>query len=386
MRVDRIAVVHLITELDIGGAQCALLRLLIGLDRDRFSPTVVCLYNGDKTVAQRIRQLGVHVFDLGMTAKWRWDVLWRLCTLLVRERPAILHAWMFHANFLGRIAGRLARVPIVVTSRRNVDIGGAFRESLNRWTAPLDDRVIAVCEIVRQVEIERARVPSEKVVTIYNGVDAKSFGAPDAEGRGVGRRVPGIPVGLPLVGTVGRLHRQKGFADLITAWALVRNRFPAARLLLVGDGEQRGDLEAQVRSLGLSEMVTFAGLRADISDILTELDLFVLPSLWEGMPNAVLEAMVTGLPVVATAVGGTPEVVSDGVTGLLVPPHDPTVLAQALTTLLQDPDLRRKMGQAGRKRVMQCFTAERMVERTEQLYMQLLEEKRLILTDREQAR
>jgi glycosyltransferase involved in cell wall biosynthesis len=371
--MERIGILYLITELSTGGAQVALLRLLTGLDRGRFFPTVACLYNGDGVVAQRIRALGVPVTDLGMTAKWRWDALWRLCCLLRRERPTILHTWMFHANFVGRIVGRLARVPIVVTSRRNVNIGGALREFLNRWTARLGDRVIAVCEMARQAEIERARVSPDKVVTIYNGVDTNEFAALDAQAAARARRAFGIPSGAPLVGTAGRLHRQKGFADLITALAQVREHFPAVRLLLVGDGELRGDLEAHAQALGLSEVVAFAGPRTDIPEILAGLDLFALPSLWEGLPNVVLEAMAAGLPVAATAVGGTPEVVVDGITGILVPPHDPGALARPITRLLRDPDLRCKMGQAGRERVERCFTVEQMIQRTQALYEDVLE-------------
>jgi sugar transferase (PEP-CTERM/EpsH1 system associated) len=374
-------ILYLITELGVGGAQTVLLRLLTGLDRDRFPPTVACLYNGDATVAQDLRALGIPVTDLGMTAKWRWDALWRFYRLLRRERPAILHTWMFHANFVGRIVGRLARVPIVVTSRRNVNIGGTLREFLNRWTARLGDRVIAVCEMARQAEIERARVSPDKVVTIYNGVDTNEFAALAARAAVRGRRAFGIPAGAPLVGAVGRLHRQKGFADLITALAQVREHLPAVWLLLVGDGDLRGDLEAHAQALGLSEVVAFAGLRTDIPEILAGLDLFALPSLWEGLPNVVLEAMAAGLPVAATAVGGTPEVVVDGITGILIPPQDPEVLAQAITRLLRDPGLRYRMGQAGRERVAQRFTVERMVEQTERLYERLLVEEEIMPAD-----
>jgi len=242
-----------------------------------------------------------------------------------------------------------------------------------------------VCEMARQAEIERARVSPDKVVTIYNGVQTNEFAALAARAAARGRRAFGIPAGAPLVGAVGRLHRQKGFTDLITALAQVREHLPAVRLLLVGDGELRGDLEAHAQALGLSEVVTFAGLRTDIPEILAELDLFALPSLWEGLPNVVLEAMAAGLPVVATAVGGTPEVVVDGVSGLLVPPHDPAALAEALVFLLRDPGMRRKIGQAGRKRVGQCFSVGQMVRKTEDLYETLLNGDALRPADRDES-
>jgi sugar transferase (PEP-CTERM/EpsH1 system associated) len=373
--MEKIHVLHLITELSIGGAQTALLGLLTGLDRGRFSPAVACLYNGDGLAAQRIRALDLPVTDLGMNAKWRWDALWRLYRLLRRERPSILHTWMFHANVLGRVLGRRAGVPIIITSRRNVNIGGTLREFLKRQTAGMDDRIIAVCEIAREAEIKRAMMSPDKVVTIYNGISAERFVDLDPQTAARTRQTFRIPVEAPLLGSVGRLHPQKGFTDLLTAFAQIRERIPSVRLFLAGGGKSRADLEAQARSLGLSEAVTIAGVRADVPEVLAALDVFVLPSRWEGMPNAVLEAMAAGLPVVATAVGGTPEAVVDGVTGLLVPPRDPGALVQAIEWVLRDPNLRRRMGQAGRKRVEQHFSIEDTIRQTEALYETLLSEK-----------
>jgi glycosyltransferase involved in cell wall biosynthesis len=191
------------------------------------------------------------------------------------------------------------------------------------------------------------------------------------------RRTFGVQAQGLLVGTVGRLHPQKGFASLLAAVARVRERLPAIRLLLVGGGALRRDLVARAEALGLAEVVIFAGSRGDVPEILAALDLFVLPSLWEGLPNAVLEAMAAGLPVVATAAGGTPEVVVDGETGLLVPPGDVTALAEAIERLLRDPGLRRKMGEAGRKRVEGHFTIEQTVAQTVALYETLLRQKGL---------
>jgi len=370
--LDKIAVLHLITELNIGGAEKALARLLAHMDRDRFTLTVACLYGGDSPLAGDIRALNIPVVDLGMTAKWRWDALLRFHYLLRRERPTILHTWMFHANVVGRVLGRIAGVPIIITSRRNVNIGGKPREYINRVTAELGDRAIAVCELARQVEIEQTGISPEKVVTIHNGVDVEQFSEPVLQTTAQVRKTFGIPTDVPLVGSVGRFRPQKGFSDLLTAMVKVRQSLPTTRLLLVGDGELRGELEARARLLGLDDVVTFAGMRSDVPQVLTALDVLVLPSLWEGLPNAILEAMAAGRPVVATAVGGTPEVVVDGMTGLLVPPRDPPALAEAITHLLDAPDLRYRMGQAGQERVLQHFSIERMVERTQNLYDQLL--------------
>lgn len=377
-QVKPIKILHLITELDTGGAQKALARLLAHLDRERFAPHVACLYNGDKAVAQEIRALDIPVTDLGMTAKWRMDAFWRLYHLLRRQRPTILHTWMFHANLPGRVLGRLAGVPLIITSRRNVHIGGQGRERLIRWTSGLDDATIAVCETARQAQIEGGKAPPEHVVTIHNGIDVNVFdvGHPDA-GRQI-RRSFEIPSEAPLIGAVGRLHPQKDFSTLLTSLARLRKDIPDIHLLLVGDGPLRDDLESQAQSLGLSTSVTLAGHRNDIPDILGALDIFVIPSLWEGLPNAILEAMGAGLPVVATRVGGVPEVVVDGETGLLVPPRDPDALAGAILRLLHHPNLRWRMGRVGRNRVMEHFSIEQMVRRTEALYERFLTEKGLL--------
>jgi sugar transferase (PEP-CTERM/EpsH1 system associated) len=367
-----VRVLHLITELNIGGAEKVLSRLLSRLDRERFAPAVACLYGGDGPVADEIRSLGIPVTDLGMTAKWRLDAFVRLYRLLYRQRPTILHTWMFHANVPGRVLGRLAGVPIVISSERTMGQEGGLRRWLNRITGPLPDRVACVSESVAEFAAQTIGIPPAKLAVIPNGIPLEDFQPGD---RSRARVDPGIPLRAVVAGTVGRLQPVKGTSYLLEAWSRLASDHPDAILLLVGGGSQQAALERMSRRLGISERVRFLGDRADVPDLLRGMDVFVLPSLWEGMPNAALEAMAVGLPVVATAVGGTPEVVVDGVTGLLVPPGDPDALAQSIARLLCDPDLRYKMGQAGRERVVKHFSVGRMVEQTEWLYEQLLVEK-----------
>ena len=364
-----IHVLHLITELSSGGAQSALLRLLERMDTEQFTLTVVCLYNGDKMVAQQIRALGIEVIDLGMRKKWRVDALWRLYRLLRQRRPAILHTWMFHANVPGRLLGRLAGVPVIIGSEQTMGQEGQVRRQLNRLTAPLTDRVICVAQKVADFVHEQVGIPTEKLVVIPNGVDVTAF-VPDTTPKATDWRPT-------IIGNVGRLEPVKGTRFLIEAFAQIADRFPAQRVWLVGDGSERQNLEVQTQQLGITEQIQFLGVRGDVATLLPQMDIFVLPSHWEGMPNAVLEAMAAGLPVVATAVGGTTEVVVPGATGLLVPPAEPTALAQALTTLLQDPALCQRFGVAGRQRVEQHFAIEKMVAQTVALYEMLLSEKQL---------
>lgn len=346
----------------------ALWRLLKGLDRARFSPAVACLYNGDGAVAQEICALGIPVFDVRMCHKAGLSALWRLYRWIRRVRPTILHTSLFHANLPGRILGRLAGVPIIVCSERTMAMESEWRYRLNRWTIGLVDRVIAVSANVRDFCVSHIGLPADKLTIIHNGVELPEEPLMSCQEA---RAVLGLPPDGLVVGAVSRLDPVKGVAFLMQAFAHV----DGARLVVIGDGPERGALESLADSLGLARRVHWVGHQRNASRLLSAFDLFVQPSLHEGLPNTVLEAMAAGLPVVATAVGGTPEVVVDGVTGLLVPPGTPDVLARAITTLLRDADLRRTMGQASRERVVQDFSVERMVEQTERLYEQLLTQK-----------
>jgi glycosyltransferase involved in cell wall biosynthesis len=189
-----------------------------------------------------------------------------------------------------------------------------------------------------------------------------------ADGREDVRRALGIDPGAPLVGVVGRLEPQKGHAYLLEAWADVRRAAPGARLLVVGDGSLRADLEARALAPALRGSVVFTGFRADVPRVLATLDVLTLPSLYEGMPLTAIEASAMALPVVATAVDGTPEVVRDGETGCLVPPADPPALAHALRALLADPARARSMGRAGRAHVLARFDLDAQVEATARVY------------------
>jgi glycosyltransferase involved in cell wall biosynthesis len=188
------------------------------------------------------------------------------------------------------------------------------------------------------------------------------------EGREPVRRALGLDAAAPVVGVVGRLEAQKGHTYLLDAWPDVRRDFPGARLLVVGDGALRAELEARALGPGLHGSVTFTGFRADVPRVLAALDVLVLPSLYEGMPLTVIEASAMGLPVVATAVDGTPEVVRDGETGRLVPPARPAALADALRALLADPARARAMGRAGRAHVLARFDLDTQVEATARVY------------------
>lgn len=371
--MQKIKVTHFITELSTGGAQSALFRLLSQLDRSRFMPSVVCLYNGDGAMAKQIRELGITVTELGMTSKARLDAFGRFYRLLRQEQPLILHSWMFHANIPGRVVGRLARVPIIISSERTMGQEGQVRRRLNRLTTPLANRVICVSERVAEFAAHEIGIPAQKLVVVPNGIDLTHYCSLPSQAKA--RTAFNLPAEGPIIGAIGRPRPVKGYNFLLDAWVQVTQAHPDAHLLFVGDGPDQFALQAQAKQLGLQERVTFLGDQLNIPHLLPALDLLALPSLHEGMPNVALEAMAASLPVVATAVGGTPEVVIDGETGILVPSRDAIALAEALSALINDPIKAKAMGHAGRQRIETHFSLTTTVQQTELLYDALLLER-----------
>jgi glycosyltransferase involved in cell wall biosynthesis len=370
-----VRVVHLITDLSTGGSQTALARLVSRIDRARFEPSVICLKNGDTPLAGAIRSMDVPVADLELTSPARLGGLVRLYRLLDDARPAIVHAWLFHAVFAARVLARMTGVPVVISARRNINLGSPLRELLNRWTAGLDDRVVAVSEAARGIEIARGGAPPEKVIVIPNGVDPASSIRSNASARSEVREALGVPPDSRLVATAGRLHPAKGIDCFLRASAIVSETRPHARFLVVGDGPDRAALERLSQDLGIRAKTLFLGERTDLSSLLAGIDLFVLASREEGMPNVVLEAMAAGLPVVATAAGGTAEIIENGTSGFLVPPGETAGIAAAAGKLLDDPSAASQIAAAALRRVAESFSIETTVRRTQDLYEELLRQK-----------
>lgn len=366
-------IVYLITGLNVGGAEMMLCRLVKGLDRVRFDPVVISLLPPGP-VAEKIQAEGLPVYSLYMASKLDAWALWRLYGLLRRLDPVILHTFLFHANLLGRVVGRLAGVPVIISGIRSTKFGGRWRELALRWTDRWALRTVVVSRAAGDRMLRQGVVPPGKLRVIYNGLDVTAFpvNPPSEDIAGV-RREMGVPPEWPLLLAVGRLQKPKGYPLLLEAMAILQERGVSCFLAVAGDGEMRAALEEQAVRLGLGDCVRFLGLRHDVIALMAGADALVLSSLWEGLPGAVLEAMAAGLPVVATAVGGTPELVVDGVTGFLVPPGDPAALAGAVAELLRLPaEKRKEMGQAGRRRVEENFTIDRMVRAYEDLYTECL--------------
>jgi glycosyltransferase involved in cell wall biosynthesis len=276
---------------------------------------------------------------------------------------------MFGSNVWACLLGRLARVPVVVCHEHMWSYGGSrTRALIDRWLiARWSDAFIAVSEEGRRSMVEVERIRPEDVVLLRNGRPALAPGDPHKA-----REELGIAAEQPVLVASGSLRREKAYEVLIEAAAALAPSAPGLRVLIAGDGPERPRLEELIRKLGMSGVVSLLGVRADIPDLLAAADIGVCCSDFEGGPLSVMEYMGAGLPVIATRVGGLPELVQDGVNGVLIPPRDPEALAEAAAGVLADPSLRERMGNAGRELREREYGIDRYIGRLEALYERLL--------------
>jgi glycosyltransferase involved in cell wall biosynthesis len=366
-------VLQLIPTLDRSGAEKQMVLLARGLPRDRFQVEVATLTRLGPLEAD-LKQAGVPVTSFRKRFKVDPIASCRLFGFLKAGTFDVVQTWIFAANTYGRLAALAARVPVVVASEMAVDQWkGPGQLAIDRWLARRTDRVVgnsnAVVEFYR-----RAGVPDGRLAMIYSGIAAEE---PPPIDRAATRAALGLPADAPLMIYVGRLAAQKGVDDLIRAIDLLQHVRPHLRAWIVGDGPLRIPLEDMAHAFQLDPMVRFLGHRDDVPNLLAAADLLVLPSLYEGLPNVVLEAMRFRKPVVATSAPGTTELVIEGETGRLVPVQDAPALAEAIRNVLDDPDLARRLGEAGRARVDSHFRAETMITRFAELYEQLARAKGL---------
>jgi len=373
---DLVRLLTFVTSFFVGGTERQVANLSRAIDLTRFDLRFACLVRRGEFLARTVRpDSAVDEYRVRNLYGIRSiEERWRLFRSLQAKDVHIIHTYNFYANAFAIPAARLAGTPVVIASIR--DQGDHITRNQNRVQK-------VVCEmahcVVTNAEAVRRQLVAEgyspwKLQVIHNGVAIPDNPQPETRGRV--RQELGLPPGAPLVAAICRLAPCKGVQFFLAAAANLASRWPDVRFLIVGDGPSRGELERTAARLGLTGRLLFTGSRSDIPEVLAELRVCVLPSLFEGLPNILLESMAMRIPVVATRVGGTPEAVEDGVTGILVPPRDPGSLARAVEHLLEDPEAGRRMGEAGRERVIARFSIERMVRATESLYIQLLQQRR----------
>jgi glycosyltransferase involved in cell wall biosynthesis len=366
------AVCQVLHSLKVGGAEVLAARLARQLGSS-FRVLFACL-DDLGTLGQQFREEGFTVEVLGRRPGFDWRCVLRLARLLRRERVDLLHAHQYTPFFYALMARLLYRRPPVLFTehgRPSPDYPRRKRILANRLLLQRRDRVVGVGEAVRQALIANEGIPAARVGVIYNGVDLSPFAGPPPDREAV-RREMGVNADDFVLIQVARLDHLKDHATGVRAFAQVVARRPEARLVLVGEGPELGAIRAVLREQGQEGRVRLLGLRRDVARLLSGADLSLLTSISEGIPLTVIEAMGAGLPVVSTRVGGLPEVVEDGRTGLLAPAGDPGALAQQIVRLAEDPSLRAEMGNLGRERALALFSEPLMHARYEQLYREML--------------
>lgn len=362
----RIALV--ITELEPGGAERCLVHLATRLPTDAFETAVYSLGPrptvGRDSLVQRLEQAGVPIHFLDASSFWQAPATWLRLRRRLRDRsPDIVQTFLFHANVLGSLAIGGEQRPALFTGVRVAD-PSRWRQRWEAWTSRRAQRIICVSQTVADFCRFQAGFPRDKLSVIPNGIDPSVYPP--------GRRLPPGRIGLPddrrILLFIGRLHAQKAVDWLLTLAPGFLDRLPRHDLVLAGDGPQRHELEHLAAQLGIAHRVRFLGYRDDVPDLLAAADLLVLPSRWEGMPNVVLEAMASGLPVVATRAAGVRELLGPLADQQTIPFGDGQALTDAIVRIAEQPGLASELGQANRQRAADQFSLDRMIGAYAELY------------------
>jgi L-malate glycosyltransferase len=365
-------VFYLVETLNVGGTETQLVQAALRLRSRSHIVTVGCL-RAEGPLLEVLQRAGIPVVEFRkkrtlLSVSGLYQLL-RLATFLRRGRFHVVHAYDLLANLLGVPAAWLARTPIIISSRRyqeDLDWYRPWRRKVIRMVYGLSTRVVVNSTSVRDLLVARDGLPPEKIRVIYNGVDVERSARARREREEL---LPGTKGSSKQIAVVANMHSQKkGHASLLAAASSICREFPDVVFLLIGDGRERPKLEQQVREAGLERNFLFLGHRNDISELLACCDLSVLPSETEALPNSILEAMAARLPVVATCVGGIPEIIEDGTNGLLVPPQNPQALAGAVLRILRDSNLATRLACSGQERMRTHFGLDRLITELERLY------------------
>jgi glycosyltransferase involved in cell wall biosynthesis len=384
MTTARVKLLKFTTLFAIGGTERHVMNFVANLDTSRFDLQLACL----RKMGEFLDEIEARRIPL---AEYRTDRLYgrralrqqlRFARDLRASRTQIVHTYGFYPNVFAIAAARMASTPVVIASIRDTGVYlSPWQKRVQKLACRLADVVLVNADAIRRTLVDEG-YPPQRIHVIRNGVSPSAFVR-----RSSGHRIReelGVAPETPIVAMLSRLNGLKGVDDFLHAAGRVVARVPDARFLIIGDsvavkndpannGSYRDSLRESAARLGLADRIVFTGFRMDVPELLSECAVSVLPSLSEGLSNTLLESMAAGVPVVATNVGGNPEVVQEGTTGFLVPPQNPEVLAERICRVLEDRALAARFGEAGRRRVAEHFSVERMLRETERLYLTLLQ-------------
>lgn len=365
-------ILYLSPSVSLLGARRSLLVLLEGLNKNKYFPIVVCSKEGDLVEELKNRKIRTEILRFHGWRKLKNiqyipSTIVSLVKLIKKEKISLIHCNEFWLNPYVILTAKMTKIPCITHIRTLID-----KNKVRQYFLARADKLITVSDSIRKPLNGFSRI-SNKTITVYNGVDIRKF-KPNSRGNKI-RAEFNIPKEEVVVGTIGQLYPDKGQKTFLEAIAIVLAKKKLIRALIVGMAKKKKyeiELRKLAKNLNLQSKVIFTGFREDIPEILNAMDIFVLPSLKEGFSRSIIEAMAVSKPVIATSVGGNSEAIIDGVTGFIIPLNNPQILAERILELLDDRSKMQKMGEKGRERVEENFTAEHYVENIEKVYNEFL--------------
>ncbi len=372
VKMNKIHIMHVIYSLGIGGAENILINLINEINQDIFISSICCIEKSG-ILATRIKRKDIKIFEC-YRGKGDYLLPLKLYKLFKKERVDVVHTYGW-SGFDGIVAAKLAGIPLIIHTEVGRDIGeinNLKRRKIlgRRLISSLVNHLVTVSEELKDSLIKTSKISPDKIICIHPGVSLEEFEFPidkNKNKKGIGFKEDTI-----VIGSVGRLDPIKNYPNLIYAAREIINEYPDIRFVLVGDGPLKNKLESIIKELDLEGKVILLGRVDNVLPFLKIMDIFVLPSFSEGLSVSILESMACGLPIVATNVGGNPEIVLDGVTGILVPPENCSTLAMAIMKLIKNPEIAKEMGIAGQKRIKTEFSFSKMINSYEKLYKEVI--------------
>lgn len=365
----------------IGGTQKILLEFLRHASHETYDYTMCVLLEND-ALNEEVSQLGIKNTSLNMRGYWDLAAWWKLYRFAKPRHFDLIRTYGLKADIIGRIVGKLLGIPVNITSVRSTDPWRKwYHVLLDSLTSSFTDLYLSNSEAGRIAVCQRERIPETKTLMIPNGIDLVKFDPHNVNNERVDvlKNKWGIKPTTKVVGVVANLCKMKGHNVLIDALPQIRHKFPELKCLFVGTDFLAGEIQQYARQQACEESIIFTGFQEDIPEMLTLMDIFVLPSQWEGLPTALLEAMAMKKPVVASSVGGIPELIEHEKSGLLIPPETPDALAKTVLFLLEKPEFSCQIGEYAYQRVRKHFSIHSMVSQTESVYEQLIDQKTSII-------
>jgi glycosyltransferase involved in cell wall biosynthesis len=378
--MNRTKVLIMLTSFQIGGTERQVVNVALGLDRSRFDLHIASIH-GYGALLHEIESLDLPHESFPISSLYRFRTIrqaFRLARYIRKNRFDVVHTYGLYTNLFALPAAKLAGAPVIVASIRDRgDILTRAQRWFQRQVCRLANCILVNAESIRDAIVKQG-YRAENIAVIRNGIVPSRFRSQTASSL---RQELGIPASAPVVLVLSRLNPMKGVEYFLDAAAVVARELPEVRFLIVGDGLHKVVLEERAAALGIADRVVFTGFRTDVPQLLAESSLSVLPSLSEGLSNTLLESMAAGVPVIATRVGGNPEVIEDGVSGLLVPVRDAAELAAAMSKLLCNPVLASAVREAGRRRIDELFSMHASIRQVEDLYLKMIESPKTYLAE-----